>query len=250
MNLVRRDHGAAQRVAQVAGRGGAGDHRRLDAEIDRAARRRLDAHVGHEAGEHHRRAVQRMQAVGEVGAGKGVRQALGEHRLAGRRRRRRDDLHPTGAGGERAAAALAVMHHVDHRHRLAAGEGEQPAELVERRIDARERQRAVDIFVLGVDHHDHGVGEADQGRRRAGELEQGFGGHRGLHSASAGARWRDKAAVRGLQPDIGPRARQRSGARGEAEGRRGEADRTNKTPENVVLRCPFRFDMNASVTPR
>src|SRR5258708_3190810 len=68
------------------------------------------------------------------------------------------DLETGGAGRERAAGA-ALMHDVDDRHLQRTRTAEQPADLGKRRLDADQRQLAVDIFALRVDDDDGRVGE-------------------------------------------------------------------------------------------
>ena len=70
---------------------------------------------------------------------------------------------------------------VDDRRARLAGAGEQPPDLVERRVDPRERKLAVDIFTLRVDHDQRGFRKFRGSGRNARELEEGLGCH-----ASAG----------------------------------------------------------------
>jgi len=43
-------------------------------------------------------------------------------------------------------------------------------------VDARERQAALGVFELGIDDDQRGLLERARMQRRAGDLEQGFGG--------------------------------------------------------------------------
>ncbi|GCC49541.1 hypothetical protein chiPu_0034009, partial [Chiloscyllium punctatum] len=90
VNQPRRNR-AALAVGQVAGGAALGVDRGAEAEIERGARGRAHAHMGHEAGEHQLLAAGRGQLHIELGAGEGVRQLLLDHDLAGPRLELRHD---------------------------------------------------------------------------------------------------------------------------------------------------------------
>jgi hypothetical protein len=173
LHLVGRKRRAAERIGERARRGRACDDGRLEAEIDRSARGRLHAHVRHETDQHHVRLLQRGEPAREVRGSESVRQVLcttaspgagvageatSKPACPGRMRRRPC---PDARCGSPACCS-------------ARARAEQLADLGERRLDIRERQLAVDIFALRVDHHD---GRFGQRRRRGictGHFEQRF----------------------------------------------------------------------------
>jgi hypothetical protein len=66
------------------------------------------------------------------------------------------------------------MQDVDHRNLQVAGTLQQPADLGERRLDASERQLAVGVFALRVDHHDGRVRQRRRRRIGTRHLQQGL----------------------------------------------------------------------------
>jgi hypothetical protein len=59
------------------------------------------------------------------------------------------------------------MHNVNDRRHEMARTRQQTSDFLKRGANAGERQRAVDIFMLGVDHHDHGFLQSQRRRNCA-----------------------------------------------------------------------------------
>ena len=85
--------------------------------------------------------------------------------------RRRGELEARRVRPER-AARLALMLDVDHRDLQRPGALQQLADLVQRRLHVGERQLAVGVFALRVDHHHGRVGQRRRRVARACHLQQ------------------------------------------------------------------------------
>src|SRR5215211_53270 len=69
------------------------------------------------------------------------------------------------------------MDDVDDRRPDRARPGEQPPDLVQRRGHLRQRQQAVDVFLLGIDHDDRRIAQPRGPRAGAGDLQQRLWAH-------------------------------------------------------------------------
>ena len=166
-----RGNDVAVNPRQVA-RGRRGRHDgRLKAEVERAARRRVDAHMRHEPGEDHIRHGGRAQVLLKVGLDERVRKMLGDDRLAGLRRdlvadlldRRRNVVGRPWAG---------IVPDVEDRDAGVARPRQQTRGFGHGRLDAGELHRARAIRVLAVDHHQRRLAQRGRLVRKAGNVTQ------------------------------------------------------------------------------
>ncbi|MEJ2624155.1 MAG: hypothetical protein P8Z80_06340 [Pseudolabrys sp.] len=156
---------AGQRIGQIARRRRGRDDSGLEAIIERSLCRRFHAHVRHEAGEDELLAAGGFERCAKRGAGKRIGKALFGHGFGVGGRRFVDDGETARIGPKRAAGPPAMLNVNDERSGP-AGPRQQCGDFVERSTDAAQRKLAVEIFMLGVDDEQNGVGEV--GRRCAG----------------------------------------------------------------------------------
>jgi hypothetical protein len=130
----------------------------------------------HEAREDDLVLARRLKRAFEFGAGKGIGQRFLDHCFAGmrrslRRNRKARRIRPEGA------TRLALVLDVNDGRAQLAGARQQAADLGQSSPDAHERQLAVNIFPLRVDHDQDGVRQSGGSDARAGHLQEGFGSH-------------------------------------------------------------------------
>ena len=156
MDLVRGDGRAVE--VELARGAGIVDRDGLVAEVIRGSDRCIDAHVAHGADSDDFLDPPLVEQSLEAGLAEGVREVLGDDRLALAGGDRLIDLHPVRAGDENRGAGHLVPHVHDEIPGLTAV-GDDAGGVCCRGIDAFERQVAAGpVFVLEIDHDDGALG--------------------------------------------------------------------------------------------
>ncbi len=110
-----RGNDAAERIGQVACRGGSGDDGVAVSQVGRSPRGRIDAHMGHEPGEDQFAAASRRDPLVQVGPGEGIRPVFDDHVFSVQRGQFRHDGNIPAVRIEHGPARSAVMNDVKDR---------------------------------------------------------------------------------------------------------------------------------------